>query len=44
MESVGTIAELSKNARKSAGTRNNVIFYSYDEVPMDGLKKSFKNT
>jgi len=38
MKSFGTIAELSKNAKKSAGTLNNEVLYSCSEVPAAGLK------
>jgi len=45
MESFGTIAELSKNAKntkKSAGTSNNEILYSCGEVSALGLKNYLK--
>jgi len=38
MKNFGTITELSKNAKKSAGTPNNEVFYSCGEVPALGLK------
>jgi len=38
MENFGTIAELSKNAKKSAGTPNNKVLHSCGEVPALGLK------
>jgi len=46
MESFGTIAELSENAKKSAGTPDNEVLYSCSEVPALGIKnrlKIFKN-
>jgi len=42
MESFGTIAELSKNVKKSIGTPNNEVFYSCSEVPTFGLKNYLK--
>jgi len=38
MEGFGTIAELSKNAKKSTGTPIKEVLYSCDEVPALGLK------
>jgi len=38
MESFRTIAELAKNAKKSAGTPIKEVLYSCDQVPALGLK------
>jgi len=42
MESSGTIAELSKNAKKLIGTPNNAVLYSCSEIPTFRFKNCLK--
>jgi len=42
MESFGTIAELSKNAKEATGTLNNEVLYSCSEVLTFRLKNCLK--